>query len=56
MYFSRSLVKGLICFLLFHGIARTLISGLQNKRVNPMSRRAFPLTLKKSVTETNLSH
>ena len=56
IYFSRSLAKVLICFSLFAGIARTLISCSRNKRVNAMPRTTFPLTLKQSVTETNLSY
>ena len=54
IYFSRSLAKVLI-FFSFSGIARALISCSRNKRVNAMMpRTTFPLTLKQSVTETNL--
>ena len=56
IYFSRSLAKGLICFSVFSGIVRTAISCSRNKRVNPMSKTTFPLTLKQSVTETNPSY
>ena len=56
IYFSRPLAKGLICFSLFFGIARTAISSSRSERVNPMSKTTFPLTLKQSVTETNPSY
>ena len=41
IYFLRSLAKGLICFSLFPGIARTLVSCLRKNRVNAMSRTTF---------------